>query len=659
MIYTQKPAKATPAAGIRYNKNHASSRQSNRSILLAAAGKGTPAADPRLGNMRHIRILMEAMRVHTALPKTRHLLSLWLTSFLLAGLLLAPAAMALNFGPQSSSTSLLSGTGDFLPVTEAFQLEARIDQDELILHWDVAPEYYLYKERFKLSSETQSPLAPAFNPGSIEIYDEFFERDMEVYYHSATLTLPLPASTEAFTLRVESQGCADAGLCYPPHADYLHIEPEFNRVSALDPESAPPVATTSSTGAGPGAGAAPWLPQVLLLALLGGVILNLMPCVFPVLSIKVMGLARADRERLVLHGWAYTLGIVLCFLLFAGALLLARAGGQAIGWGFQLQSPLLIGALAYLFFVLGLTLSGTLSFGTRWMGAGQSLTQRSGLSGSFFTGVLAAVVASPCTAPFMGAALGFALTQPAAVSMSVFAALGLGMALPLLLLCYSPALVRYLPQPGPWMDTLKQFLAFPLYLTAIWLLWVLGRQAGTDAVIAVCVGALAIVFATWLLKRSDRGGWRKTARRTVAGAAWVLAVLIPWQLITQEPETERWQPYSPERLTQLRAEGRPVFINLTADWCLTCLANERMTLSTRAVEAAFDEHQVATLKGDWTNQSPKISALLDEYGRSGVPLYLWFPAGETGPAQVLPQILRRDALLSVISSEDSRQKPTN
>lgn len=611
--------------------------------------------------MRLVIRLLETMRVHTLLTQSRHLFSLLLISFLLA-----PAAIALNFGPQSSSTSLLSGTGDFLPVTEAFQLEARIDQGELILHWDVASEYYLYKERFKLSSETQPgsglDVVPAFSPGSIEVYDEFFERDMEVYYHSATLTLPLPDSTEAFTLRVESQGCADAGLCYPPHADYLHIEPELNRVSALDPESVVPITTDSSTGSGPAAksdsapnsGARPWLPQVLLLALLGGVILNLMPCVFPVLSIKVMSLAKADRERLALHGWAYTLGIVLCFLLFAGALLLARAGGQAIGWGFQLQSPLLIGALAYLFFVLGLTLSGTVSFGARWMGAGQSLTQKSGLSGSFFTGVLAAVVASPCTAPFMGAALGFALTQPATISMSVFVALGLGMALPLLLLCYSPALVRYLPQPGPWMDTLKQFLAFPLYLTAIWLLWVLGRQAGIDVVIAVCVGALAIVFAAWLLKRSDRGGWRKGARRTVAVAAWILAVLIPWQLITQEPETERWQPYSPERLSELRAEGRPVFVNLTADWCLTCLANERMTLNTAIVEAAFDEHQVATLKGDWTNQSPKISALLEEYGRSGVPLYLWFPAGETGPAQVLPQILRRDTLLNVISSEHSR-----
>src|SRR5690625_2709932 len=206
--------------------------------------KASPVRLLRLGNMRRGIRLLETMRVHTLLTQSRHLFSLLLISFLLA-----PAAIALNFGPQSSSTSLLSGTGDFLPVTEAFQLEARIDQGELILHWDVASEYYLYKERFKLSSETQPgsglDVVPAFSPDSIEVYDEFFERDMEVYYHSATLTLPLPDSTEAFTLRVESQGCADAGLCYPPHADYLHIEPELNRVSALDPESVVPITTRS------------------------------------------------------------------------------------------------------------------------------------------------------------------------------------------------------------------------------------------------------------------------------------------------------------------------------------------------------------------------------------------------------------------------------
>jgi thiol:disulfide interchange protein DsbD len=378
-----------------------------------------------------------------------------------------------------------------------------------------------------------------------------------------------------------------------------------------------------------------------------------MPCVFPVLSIKVMSLARADRERLPLHGWAYTGGIVASFVLFALALLLARAGGEAIGWGFQLQSPTLIAALAYLFFVLGLSLSGLITIGTRWMGAGQTLTQKSGLRGSFFTGVLAAVVASPCTAPFMGAALGYALTQPMLISLGVFAALGFGMALPLLLLCYLPALARRLPSPGPWMETLKQVLAFPLYLTAVWLLWVLGRQAGSDAIIAVCTGAVAIAFGCWLLGRPAQTTPGRWLRRVFVVAAWAIAVLLPWQLLNQSQESARWQAYSPDRLQQLRAEGRPVFINLTADWCLTCLANERVTLGTEQVEQAFDLHQVATLKGDWTNRDPQITRLLEEYGRSGVPLYLWFPSGHQGPGEILPQFLTRNRVLEALNGKNA------
>src|SRR5690606_25602071 len=224
----------------------------------------------------------------------------------------------------------------------------------------------------------------------------------------------------------------------------------------------------------------------------------------------------------------------------------------------------------------------------RWMGAGQKLTQKSGLSGSFFTGVLAAVVASPCTAPFMGAALGFALTRPGLVSVSVFAALGFGMALPLLLLCYIPALAHRLPRPGPWMETFKEILAFPLYLTALWLLWVLGRQAGVDTLIVVCTGAVAIAFSFWLINRPAQGRWNLVKKLLVI-AAWALALWLPWQALNDAPETSRWQSYSPERVATARAEGKPVFINLTADWCITCLANERFALSTEAVQATFDK----------------------------------------------------------------------
>lgn len=569
-------------------------------------------------------------------------------------LLLSVGAVQSQGLPQSSTNnapSLLGSGNDFLPVTDAFKLEHRFFEGQLVLHWDVAPDYYLYKSRFKFEPQglNAPQIDPQYSDGSVDKYDEFFEQNMAVYYGGATVNIDLSGQTQAFVLKVESQGCADAGLCYPPHTDYLQVDPSQNAVDAIDAEQA------EQLGAKGGADSRPdralWLPQVLLFALLGGVILNLMPCVFPVLSIKLMSLAQADRARLPLHGWAYTLGIVVAFLAFAALLLLARAGGEAIGWGFQLQSPLLIAALAYLFFILGLSLSGLLQIGTRWMGAGQGLTQKTGLGGSFFTGVLAAVVASPCTAPFMGAALGFALTQPASVSLSVFVVLGFGMALPLLVLCYLPGLVRHLPRPGPWMDSLKEFLAFPLYLTAIWLLWVLGRQAGINAVAALCVGALAIVFGCWLQSRQV-SGWRKNFNRTLALLAWVTAIILPWQMLQQAEPDSRWQAYSPERLTQLRAEGRPVFVNLTADWCLTCLANERLTLSTEAVEQAFDRQNVATLKGDWTNSDPQISALLDDYQRSGVPLYLWFPANHKGQGQILPQLLRQEALLQALEPQE-------
>ncbi|UZJ44861.1 protein-disulfide reductase DsbD [Marinimicrobium sp. C6131] len=561
-------------------------------------------------------------------------------------------------GGQSQNTSLLGGGDDFLPVTEAFQLETRLYDGELVLHWEVAPDYYLYRERFRLSADPEPELfEPRFSDNTVNKYDEYFEKDMAVYYGSATIRLAVADDARPFTLRVESQGCADAGLCYPPHVDYVNVDPANQTASIA---AAPPANTPASTEGGSTSEATTaWLPYVLVLALLGGIILNLMPCVFPVLSIKVMSLARADRQRLPLHGWAYTGGIVVSFVAFAGVLLAARAGGEAIGWGFQLQSPLLIAALVYLFFILGLSLSGLLTIGTRWMGVGQKLTQSGGLSGSFFTGVLAAIVASPCTAPFMGAALGFALTQPTLVSLSVFVALGLGMALPLLALCYLPSLVNHLPKPGPWMDSLKQFLAFPLYLTAIWLIWVLGRQAGPNAVAAVGVGAVAIAFAGWLLTRQPRSTPARYSQKALVALAWVTALALPWQTLNAPREDSRWEPYSAARLDTLRREGTPVFVNLTADWCLTCLANERVTLDTEEVERAFDTYGIATLKGDWTHRDPEITQLLEDYNRSGVPLYLWFPANHQGPGQVLPQILRKQALLEQLTNGKDAQLSQN
>lgn len=571
--------------------------------------------------------------------------------------LLTPQADPFAKSSSTLNASLLSNQDEFLPVAEAFKPSYTIEQGKLVLHWQIADTYYLYQERFKFSADEGIQITPTYTQGKMK-YDELFERETMVHYREVSASFDLAGIAKPFNLKLEYQGCADAGLCYPPQKMTLAIDPASTSVielsSGTQSLTTTPTSTSANTPTSPSTIDSGWIVKAIIFALLGGMILNLMPCVFPVLSIKVMSLAAADRKRLAIHGWVYTLGIVVCFVGFAIALLLARKGGEAIGWGFQLQSPGLIAALAYLFFVMGLSMSGLINFGSSWMGAGQNLTQKSGLSGSFFTGVLAAVVASPCTAPFMGAALGFALTQPAIACLAVFAALGFGMALPLLILCYSPALAARLPKPGAWMDNLKQFLAFPLYLSAIWLLWVFGRQTSVSGMAALCAGAVAIAFGCWLMGREARGFWQLLRRFCIA-ASWTIAVVLVWQGAKnpeQKVSTEgRWQAYSPELVASLRAEGRPVFINLTADWCLTCLANERIALHTQAVEQTFDELNVATIKGDWTNTDPKITELLQEYGRSGVPLYLWFPANSSEKAIILPQLLTQNLLITVLKGD--------
>lgn len=571
----------------------------------------------------------------------------------------APKNQNLNQSPVSLDNKI-AAQDEFLPVGQAFIPEYTIAQGRLVLHWKIADGYYLYEERFKFKADEGITLTPSYTPGKMK-YDELFERETMVHYHEVTASFDLGAVAKPFILKLEFQGCADAGLCYPPQKKTLSVDPVnalvVEQTAIAAPAAVPPPSVSSAevTSQTPTAeSGSGWLLQAILLAILGGMILNLMPCVFPVLSIKVMSLAAADRARLAIHGWVYTLGIVACFVGFAIALLIARKGGEAIGWGFQLQSPGLIAALAYLFFVMGLSMSGLVHFGTNLMGAGQNLTQKSGLSGSFFTGVLAAVVASPCTAPFMGTALGFALTQPAYVCIAVFAALGFGMALPLLLLCYLPALAQRLPKPGAWMDNLKQFLAFPLYLSAIWLLWVYGRQTSVNGMATLAAGAVLIAFGFWLLTREASGFWL-WIRRLLIALSLLTAISLPFQTTPRDQQAasiDRWQPYSTELVAELRAQGRPVFINLTADWCLTCLANERIALHTEAVEKTFDALNVATIKGDWTNTDPKITELLQEYGRSGVPLYLWFPAHTTGKAQVLPQLLTQDLLIGALKGEN-------
>lgn len=577
-------------------------------------------------------------------------------SFLLIiGLIPAWADDPFSNNANKATSSVVVVNNDFLPVEEAYIPEYRVDGQQLLLSWEIADGYYLYEERFKFALADKTPLTASFTPGKMK-YDELFGRETAVHYHQVTATLDLSSFKDAFLLKMESQGCADAGLCYPPQKVNLWVDPVNSSVTTATPEQIQQ-ATPQTTAVNSNATSAitveteqyesGFIWQAILFALLGGMILNLMPCVFPVLSLKVMHLAGPNRDHLVSHGWVYTLGIVASFIGFALILLLARKGGEAIGWGFQLQSPGLVAALAYLFFVMGLSLSGVLNIGTSFMGTGQNLAAKSGYTGSFFTGVLAAVVASPCTAPFMGTALGFALTQPYYVSLLVFASLGLGMAIPLLLLCYIPALINRLPQPGQWMETLKEFLAFPIYIAAVWLLWVYGRQTSSTGMAALVMGGVFLAFACWLTTLYLKG-WKIHFRRLLILLSIGAAFYIPWSHSKKDVESTRWQTWSSETVEVLRAEGRPVFIDFTADWCITCLANEKAVLETREIEAAFDQYNVATLKGDWTNSDPKITAVLQEYGRSGVPLYLYFAANSTGKAQVLPQILTKDIVLDML-----------
>jgi thiol:disulfide interchange protein/DsbC/DsbD-like thiol-disulfide interchange protein len=410
----------------------------------------------------------------------------------------------------------------------------------------------------------------------------------------------------------------------------------------------------------------PGLLTVMLFALAGGLILNLMPCVFPVLSLKVLSFAAtggAEKAQQRLHGLAYTAGIVVTFMLLASILLALRAGGEAVGWAFQLQSPWFVALLIYLFFVMGLSLSGVYEFGSRFMGAGSSLASSAGYKGSFFTGVLATVVASPCTAPFMGAALGFALSQSWLVAMVVFVCLGLGMALPFLVLSFSPVLLRYMPRPGAWMNTFKEFMAFPMYATVLWLLWVLGNQAGVNGMAAVVGSCLLLAFGLWLLqKRREAGPFWRTVNAVVAGLL-VLSVAYTLQsplLQTRQASAvagasgdellldEIHEPFSAARLAELQAAGRPVFINMTAAWCITCLANEQTTLSSERVIQAMRDSNIVYLKGDWTNQDPEISEVLDRFQRPSVPLYLLYPGVGKEPV-ILPQILTPSIMIDAFA----------
>jgi thiol:disulfide interchange protein DsbD len=436
---------------------------------------------------------------------------------------------------------------------------------------------------------------------------------------------------------------------------------EARRVAQLSaaiptPATLPNGPTVAAGGSGVPAPAL-GLGWALLFALAGGLILNLMPCVFPVLSLKALSLAEsgANDHHARSHALWYTAGVLVSFAALGLAVILLREAGQALGWGFQLQSPWFVAGLVYLFVVLGLSLSGAISIGDRLTGFGQSLTEGEGARSAFFTGVLACVVASPCTAPFMGSALGYAFTLPTAQALLIFLALGLGLALPFLWIGFVPGLARRLPRPGRWMETLKQALAFPLYLSAVWLLWVLGQQVGIDGAALALVGVIVLVFALWWLERvADHEGRGRIVHQLLAASV-AAAALYPVMVIArgdfaapaQAAVQGRWEPYSAARLAELRAAGTPVFIDMTAAWCATCKVNERIALSSDRFFGALEQHGVVAMKGDWTDYDAEITSFLQEFGAAGVPLYVVYPRGN-GKPEVLPQVLTPDLVLRAI-----------
>jgi thiol:disulfide interchange protein DsbD len=434
-------------------------------------------------------------------------------------------------------------------------------------------------------------------------------------------------------------------------------------VKAGDPAPAP-VAPAPGAGSAPG-GPGSWA-VALGFAFVGGLILNLMPCVLPVLSLKVLGFVRQageDRAQVLRHGLVFTAGVVLSFWALAGALLVLRAGGERVGWGFQLQSAPVLAGLSVLFLLLGLSLFGVFQIGASFVGAANLLVGRSGLGASFWNGVLATVVATPCTAPFMGSALGFALTQPAWVALSVFTALGLGMSSPYLVLATQPRLLRFVPRPGAWMTGFEQLMGFLLLATVAALVWLFGQQTGVDGVGLLLAALVVVALGAWIHGRAQSRDGSPLYRRAALVAALVLLIGglgLGFRGAAMEAAGRTgsdggttlgglaWEEYSAVRLAQARAEGKPVFIDFTAAWCLTCQVNERVALARAEVVARFNREGIVALRADWTRRDDHITEALASYGRQGVPVYVLYGRDPVAAPRLLPEVLTPGLVLGAI-----------
>ncbi|WP_397573937.1 protein-disulfide reductase DsbD family protein [Silanimonas sp.] len=581
-----------------------------------------------------------------------------------AGLLSGGRISGLLSTSTSGGDTGLTATGSAglpLPDTEAYRLEAVTDgPDRIVVRFTIAPGYYLYRDKttFAAQSDRGALVRPGEWPAARTHSDEYFG-EQAVYDDEVLVPLDVirtQAGADTLRLTVGFMGCQENGVCYPPLKRVLTVDLADAPANADAPSAEGATSATTSPGASRAADGI-GLFAALAFALFGGLILNLMPCVLPILSLKALGLAGSGESQAKArsHALWYTAGVVLSFAALGGLALALREAGLALGWGFQLQQPAVVGGLALLMFAVGLSLSGVFNLGGGLANVGGALTQKSGPAGDFFTGVLAVVVAAPCTAPFMGAALAYAFAASPIVAIGVFVALGIGLALPFLAIGFVPGLAQRLPKPGAWMDTLKQVLAFPMYLTAVWLVWVLAKQRGADAVGWVLGGAVLLALGLWAWEQAR---FKSPTMRAFAIVIATLGVAALWPVqqlpsareaaaaagtnasanAPSQPAADGSVPYSAEALAALRTEGRVVFVNMTADWCVSCKANERAVLSTDAFTSAREAANAVYMKGDWTDVDPAITAYLQQYGAVGVPFYAVYPASG-GEPEILPNLL--------------------
>ena len=588
-----------------------------------------------------------------------------------------PLADPLGLTPSSNAPGLIA-QADALPEAQAFRVEALATDGQTVLVRITAPsDYYLYRDQFKFVFRSDGVSATPEFPAAQRIKDEHFG-DVEVYFGGVDIPLKLTRTSAApayAALEVEFQGCKKDSVCYPVMRRSIAVAlPSATSTSSptITPLAAPQVGTIATlttpplvrevgaevlpqlltpgivleaiaraTGASntsektPAADTNVGLFVALLLALAGGALLNLMPCVLPVLSLKVLGLVESGASAKTARTQAiwYTVGILASFFILGLILLSFKSAGAALGWGFQLQNPLIVGLLAFLLIAMGLNLSGVVSFGHSFgnVGANLGYAANSPARSAFFNGVLACIVATPCTGPGMFTALGYGFTQSNFVAMLVLLALGLGLALPFLLIGFIPALAQRLPKPGAWMDTLKSWLAFPLYITAVWLLSVLGNQTGITGMSYALAGAVVMSAGLWWWDKQRYS----TADSTILGKAFsfalvlgALAILFSATTLKNEARTELAEgqvAYSPSALAQLRAAGTPVFVDMTAAWCITCKVNEKNAINTYAVGQAMQQAGMVYMVGDYTNGDAAITEYLKSFGAVGVPLYVMYP----------------------------------